>query len=65
MFLFCQEHQPINYFLITHPCILLGEHRSWAGTFAKIVVSILGYLNPRVRLVEDELPYALPGGVEK
>jgi DHA3 family macrolide efflux protein-like MFS transporter len=27
----------------------------------KIVVSILGYLNPRVRLVEDEIPDALPG----
>lgn len=31
----------------------------------KIAVSVLGYLNPRVRLVEDELPDALSGSVEK
>jgi hypothetical protein len=26
---------------------------------AKIAVSLLGYLNPRVRLIEDELPDAV------
>ena len=29
--------------------------------FSKILVSAIGYLNPRVRFIEDELPDALPG----